>query len=467
MEHSIIIIGGGPAGYVAAIEAARNGATVTLIEEDKLGGTCLNRGCIPTKALIRTAEVINTVKNSKEFGVNTSGFNVDIDAIQKRKNDVVSKLVSGVETLLQGNNVRVIKGFASFMDYYTLMVKKDDGDTEIISADNIIIATGSSPLIPPIEGADLSSICTSEELLSFKEVPKSITIIGGGVIGMEMATILNALGSKVNVIEFLPRILSNQDSDITKRYTVIAKKSGITINVKTRVTKIEKVEDGYSIIAKGPKGDVSFESEKVMIAVGRKPNIDGLNIDEIGIKHNGKGIIVDYNYQTNIRGIYAIGDVNGLCMLAHAASHQGECVANYIMGIRENMSSMVPACVFVFPEIASVGITEDEAKGQEIPYITSKFMFGANGKALAMGEEQGFIKLIATRHDGVDREDEIIIGAHIMGPHASDLIHECNIFISKRMKIREIKNIIHAHPTLSEVVIEAVNGLIGEAIHSL
>jgi dihydrolipoamide dehydrogenase len=458
MDKDIIVIGGGPGGYVAAIRAAQLGARVCVIEKDKLGGTCLNRGCIPTKALYRNAEILNTLRNIDEFGISISGFDIDIEKIHCRKQCIIDQLVGGVAQLLKANNVEVINGLAVFKDKNTVEISMEDGSTKEISADNIIISTGSAPAIPPIEGADAEGIYTSEDILNFNKIPSSLAVIGGGVVGMELACVFNAMGTKVSVVEYMPNILGPTDSDITKRLTVSFKKKGIDINLSTKVTKIEKTAGGYTVYGEGKKGEVKIETEKVLISAGRIPVVKGLNLEGIGIDFDRKGIKVDSNCETNVKGIYAVGDVNGKIMLAHAASHQGILAAEKIMGIDSAaLHHIVPSCIFVFPEVASVGITEDEARRDELDYKVSKFMFGANGKALALGEGEGFIKVIAI--------DDVIAGVHIMGPHASDLIHEGTLAIANNMKIDQIKNTIHAHPTLSEAFTEAVMGLKGEAIH--
>lgn len=460
MDKDLIVIGGGPGGYVAAIRAAQLGAKVALVEKDKLGGTCLNRGCIPTKALYRNAELLNTLKHIDEFGINVDSVKIDVEKIHCRKQGVVDQLVGGVAQLLKANKVEVLSGEASFIDKNTVKIHKTDGTESLLSAENIIIATGSEPSIPPIEGADLEGIYTSEDILNFESIPSSLAVIGGGVVGMELACIFNALGTKVTVIEFLPNILAQIDSDITKRLTVSLKKKGIDINVSTKVTKLEKSSDGYVIYGEGKKGEIKVEAEKVLISAGRTPSVKGLNLEGINVDFDRKGVKVDEGFQTNVSGIYAIGDVNGKIMLAHAASHQGIAVAEKIMGKGSAaLSHIVPSCVFVFPEIASVGVTEDEVKNSGIAYKTSKFMFGANGKALALGEGEGFVKVIA------NTSDDSIMGVHIMGPHASDLIHEAALAITNNLKIEQIKNTIHAHPTLSEAFSEAAMGILGQAIH--
>lgn len=467
MDRDIIVIGAGPGGYTAAIRAAQLKAKVTIVEKDELGGTCLNRGCIPTKTLYRNAELLYNLKNMDKFGINVENVSLNVDKIQERKCEVVNTLKDGISKLLKGNGVEFIKGRASIKDKNTIEIFKEDGTKTTLTTKNIIIATGSKPSIPPIKGADLEGIFTSEEILNFKEIPESLTVVGGGVVGMELACILRALGTKVQVVEFLPAILSQLDMDIVKRLTVYIKKKGIDIYTGTKVCEIAKDGEGFSIICQGKKGEFTLQSKNVMISAGRIPVHTDLNLESLEIELNKRAIKVDESYETKVKGIYAIGDVNGNVMLAHAAANQGVKVAEKIMGCNNKDSkAVIPACVFVFPEVAYVGITEEEAKNQEINYRTSRFMFGANGKALAMGEAEGFVKVISS-NTAKDPKDDVILGVHIMGPHASDMIHEGALAISNNLTIEDIKNTVHAHPTLSEAFYEAVLGLNGEAIHSM
>lgn len=459
VDRDVIIIGGGPGGYVAAIRASQLKAKVTLIEEDKIGGTCLNRGCIPTKALYREAEILNVLKRADEFGINIGGYRIDVDVMQKRKQKIVDELTNGIENLLMANHVEVVQGRASFVDRNTISVECSNGTKTQFTGENIIIATGSKPKIPNIPGID--DAYTSEDILNFKEVPKSLAVIGGGVIGIEIASIFSSMGTKVDVIEFLPSILQGLDSDIVKRIVPMLKRRGISVSTSCKVTMIEKHDGMFTVHFEGRKGEMTVEAEKVLVSTGRIPNIDGLGMECTRVDFDRKGIRVDENYETNVKGIYAIGDVNGITMLAHAASHQGIAVVENIMGMKRKCSvQTVPACVFSFPEIAFAGITEDYAKAKQIPYKTSKFMFGANGKALTMGEGEGFVKVISDDKD-------VITGVHILGPHASDLISEGTIAINKKLTVKDIKNTIHAHPTLSEAFYESVLGLDGESIHMM
>ncbi|WP_163195332.1 dihydrolipoyl dehydrogenase [Clostridium thermarum] len=469
MDKSIIIIGGGPAGYTAAIRGAQLGAKVTLVEKDELGGTCLNCGCIPTKALYRTAEIVNTLRNIDHFGIRIEGYSIDVNKIHERKRTIVKQLVSGVQQLLKANKVEVVKGRAQFKNESTVTVIKDDGSEEDLRGNHIIIAAGSKPMLPPIPGANLEGIMLSDDILDFTEVPKSLAVIGGGVIGMEFAAIFNALGTKVTVVEYMTSILSMADSDIIKRFTAIQKKKGMEIFTSTKVVGIEKSEYEYILNCETKKGITKIAAEKVLLSVGRAPLIEELNLQAAGIGFDRKGVKVDSNFRTNVKGIYAIGDINGKAMLAHAAAHHGiKAVEHIVIGRESEDKSVVPSCIFTFPEIASVGITEEMAKEQGINYKVGKFLFGANGKALTLGEPEGMVKVISKIRDEVEGENkEEIIGVHIMGPHASDIIHEGSLVVSTGLRVEDVIETIHAHPTLAEAFSEAVMAIKGQSIHQV
>lgn len=459
MDKDIIIIGGGPGGYVAAIRAAQLGLNVTVIEKDKLGGTCLNRGCIPTKALYRNAEILNILENIDEFGINVSDYSINVAKVQDRKNKIVHTLVSGVEQLLKANKVEVISGEATLKDKNTVTVKTADGLKDITTK-NIIIATGSVPYMPNIKGIEEKGVVTSDELLEFEEIPEELAVLGGGVIGLEFAGIFNAMKTKVKVIKASTTMFPSVDSDITKRYSAYLKKQGIEVQSSVDVKSIERQGEKLVIKAEGKKGEMSITADTILISKGRRANVKGLDVESLGMVMDKKGIRVDENLKTNIEGVYAIGDVNGISLLAHAASHQGVYAVEHIAGLtNKKYEAIIPDCIFVFPEIASVGVTEDEAKKRELEYNASKFMFGANGKALSLGEGDGFIKILSLK------EDDTIIGVHIMGPHASDLIHEGALAINNKLSVEDIKGTVHAHPTLSEAFYEAALGLKKEAIH--
>lgn len=459
MQKRIVVIGGGPGGYVAAIRGAQLGAQVTLIERHKIGGTCLNYGCIPTKTLYKNAELLNTLKHIDDFGISVGEVSIDVDKIQKRKDEVVTQLVTGIEQLIKVNDIDVIQGSASFVSEDTILVTKEDGETFHITCDDIIVASGSKPSMLPLEGIELPGVITSKELLEFESVPRRLVIIGGGVIAMEFAGIFAAMGSEVDVVIRSDRFLKEVDSEITKRFAPFLKKKGINLHKNVSFVRIEKTEDGLALVGETKKGEVKFPADQILVSTGRSPVLEGLNLEAAGIEYTRKGITVDNHYKTTAKNIYAIGDVNGKIMLAHAASHQGIAAAEAIMGIEHKGNhEVVPNCIFVFPEISSVGLSEDEAAEKGIEIKKSKFMFGANGKALSIGEPEGFIKVISNMED-------VILGVHIMGPHASDLIHEGALAITKGLTVDDIANTIHAHPTLGEAFAEATMGLKGEAIH--
>lgn len=457
MDKDIIVIGGGPGGYVAAIRAAQLGAKVSIIEKRDLGGTCLSRGCIPTKVLCKNAEILHTLNHIEDFGIKVSDYSIDVEKIQQRKNEVIDKLVGGVFNLLQSNGVDILRGEAVIEDKNTVKVKLQEGGEKEITTKNIIIATGSEISMPPISGINLPGVIGTDELLEFKEIPKRLVVIGSGVIGIEFANIFKSLGSEVTI--FSSRLLKRIDSEISKRFTSYIKKQGVKVH-NCRASGIFKTENGLLVKGQSPKGEIETEADVVLVASGRVPCFGGIDLERLGIEYDEKGIKVDEYYETKVKGIYAIGDVIGGMMLAHAASNEGVKAAERIMGVLQTPdNAVVPDCIFANPEIAYVGLTEQQAKEKEIDYEVSKFMFGANGKALALGEPDGFVKVIATK------EDKGIIGVHIMGPHASDLIHEGALAISKKLNANDIANTVHAHPTLSETFYEAVLGLNGEAIH--
>lgn len=462
MDRDLLIIGGGPGGYVAAIRGAQLGKKVTLVEEDKIGGTCLNRGCIPTKALYKNAEVINTLSHINDFGVEISDFNINMDKIQSRKNEIVDKLRSGIDQLLKANGIEVIKGRASFKGNKNVEITYPDNTAQVLTADNIIIATGSRSAGLPVPGADLSGVITSDEALSLDYIPKSMAVVGGGVVGVEFAGIFASMGTEVTIIEFLPRLMYRLDEEISKRLTMYLKKKGIKIVTGTSVKEIKVCEGGLKLIAGNERGSIEYTCENILFSAGRLPFMDNLNLEAEKISYDKKGIKVDDCYETSSKGIYAIGDVIGGQMLAHVASEEGRVCVEKIFGLKNHINyDAVPSCIFSFPEVGAVGMTEEEAKEKGIGYVVGKSMFGANGKALTIGEGDGIVKILA------HSETHKILGVHIIGPHASDLIHEGVLAIQNGLTAENIIESIHAHPTLSEAFYEAVCGCQGRAIHSV
>ena len=447
----IIIIGAGPGGYRAALHAAKKGLSVTVIEEKHAGGTCLNSGCIPTKTLCREAEIIDTLRNAATFGIQTGDITIDFAKVMERKNAVVSQLRAGVETLMHTPGITYVRGHAAFIDNKTVEVTHSDSTTgtSAIShfrADNILIATGSQPALPSIDGIGLPGVVTSTGLLSAAAVPQRLAIIGAGVIGMEMASVFNAFGSQVTVIEYLKEALPTLDSDIAKRLRQTLARRGILFNMQSAVKSITRTTALHVTFEQ--KGTAkSADADTVLVATGRAPRIDGLNLDGIGVTYDRKGIHVDKHFRTTVPNIYAIGDVNGQCMLAHAATAQGIHAVNQITGSApDNIRfDIMPSAIFTSPEAASVGDSEDICKRENKPYVCRKGYYRANGKALAMGSPEGMIKLIAT-------PGGTITGCHAFGAHASDIVQEATTLINSHATMAQLADIIHIHPTLSEIL---------------
>ena len=453
----IIIIGAGPGGYETALLAAKRGVEVILIEAGPVGGTCLNEGCIPTKAFCKNAEVLDGLREAAEFGVTDLSYGFDFRTVVERKNAVVDQLRGGVEGLLGHKNITLVRGKASFKGPYTVYV---DGQEYI--ADYIIIATGSVSASLPIPGADLPGVMTSKEILDIEEVPKRLCVIGGGVIGLEFASIFRSFGSDVSVLEYCKDILPRFDTDLAKRLKQSLGKRGIDINTQAQVTGISENGGEYTVSFTRKGKEESVVADKVLMAVGRRANLDSLNLSDIGIECSRRGVAVNDVMQTNVPHIYAIGDINGSMMLAHAATFQGIVALDHIMGIDNEIDlSVMPAAVFTSPEAASVGLTEDECKDKAIPVKCLKSFFRANGKAVTMGETDGFCKIVVAAEpkegDLSPYEPGRILGCHMYGPHSSDIIQEVCALISRKATLEQFRDIIHTHPTLTEVLQSAVH----------
>jgi len=461
MNYDIAIIGGGPGGYVAAIYAGKKKLKIALIEKDELGGTCLNRGCIPTKALIHSASLVSEIKGAKRFGVTAGEIKVDWDAIQKNKQTVVSTLTKGVENLLKANGVKTYKGTAKLLDKNTVELTYREGQKETLTADNIILATGSSPVMIPIPGKDLPGVISSDEALSLKEIPDSMLIIGGGVIGIELGYIYNTLGTQVTIVEMLPQILPRQDGEIQKELRKNLERQGIKIYTDAKVKEIKSEEGKLKTTFETKEGIKEIITPKVLMAAGRRSNIEAFK--DAGIDIQKTGVTVDEYLKTNIDNIYAIGDVTGKSMLAHVASHQGITAVKNILGEDKRMDyKTIPSCIYTSPEVGSVGLTEEEAREKYKDEIkVGKFPFIASGKALTLGERQGFVKIIS------DAKYNEILGVHIIGPNATELIAEAALALKLECTAEELSETIHAHPTLSETVMEASFDIMGEPIHKM
>ncbi len=450
MHSDLIIIGAGPGGYETALSAARRGMSVTLFNGSQLGGTCLNEGCIPTKCLCRNAEAVAQFKEADKFGIDDFTFTLDFNKVMERKTEVTDQLRSGIAMMLKSAKVNVVEAMASFKDRDTVVA-----DGEEYTADNIIIATGSVSKSLPIPGHDLECVMDSSRLLAIEYVPESLTIIGGGVIGMEFANIFASFGSKVTVIEFMKQILPPFDSDIAKRLKQTLTKKGIKIITSAAAKKIEQTEDYRIAVTYECKGkEETVESSDLLMAVGRAPRLDGLNLEATGVEFSPRGIVVDDYMRTNVPHIFATGDVNARMMLAHVASFQGERALNAIQDKEDAIRfDIVPSAVFTVPECGMVGLTEDQCKAQGIEIMTGQSFFRANGKALSMSESDGLCKLIFRKDDGT------LIGAHIMGVQAADLAQQCADLMNRDTTLEQMRQIIFGHPTVSEVILSALHAV--------
>jgi len=460
-KYDIAVVGGGPGGYVAAIRAGQMGAKTALIEKESLGGTCLNWGCIPTKAFVRSAELFADIQEAKNFGIKVENAEVDFPAVVKRKNKIVTRLVKGVEHLLKGHGVDMIEGEASFLDQNHLVV--DDGSSKkAVEAENIIIATGSQPSSLPIPGADLDGILDSRSALDLDELPESLVVVGGGIIGMEFAFIFNNFGVDVTVVEYLDQLVTGVDADIAKELDRSARRRRITVKTGAEVKEIKKSGSNYDVVYESRDKEQTVSGEKVLMAVGRRPFHKGLKAEKLGLEIDERrgGIKINKKMETNVDGIYAVGDVTDEVLLAHVASHQAVVAVENIMGEDKEIDyKAVPGAIFTSPEIGTVGLSEEEAEAEGIDYKVGTFPFAASGKVMAMGEREGKVKIIAEKESGR------IIGAALIGIESSDLIAELTLAVNMGLTDDDLAETIHAHPTTSEVIHEAALDLKGGAIH--
>ncbi len=458
MDQHIVIIGGGPAGYVGAIRAAQLGARVTVIEKDTLGGTCLNVGCIPTKALLASASVLQQIKGAGQFGVKTDNVGFNWTDIQKRKDRVVKKATAGVGMLLKAKQVEVIRGQARLSGNGKITVESEGRLTEI-SYDKLLIATGSQPVIPPIPGIDLPGVLDSTGALVLDAVPKNLLIIGGGVIGCEMAEVYSTFGSKVTIVEMMSQLVPGEDPEAADLLKKSLTKKGVGIILDSKVDRLTQNGDRLNAEITEKDGTKAIiEVNKVLVSVGRKASTQGLGLEEAGIILEKGYIKVNDKMETNISGIYATGDCIGGWLLAHVASREAEIAIENMLGHEVVMEyHAVPRCVYTHPEIASVGISASEAKSEKI--MTGKFPFSASGKASCIGELEGFVKVLA------DKESHQLLGCVIAGPQATELISEASLAVSSRLKLEDMIQTIHSHPTLHESMQEAALNALGRALH--
>lgn len=454
-QFDIIVLGGGPGGYVAAIKAAQLGAKTALVEKEKIGGVCLNVGCIPTKTLLRSAKVYEDLMNSEKFGIDIldkSSVSINWENLMKRKDSIVNKLTGGVKVLLKQNGVEVYNGYGEAIDKNTVVVNE-----EILKTKSLIIATGSSSFIPNTPGLKESFekgfAITSTEALSLEKIPKELIVIGGGVVGVEFAALYNTLGSKVTILQ-RSQILRSLDKDVRETMDRILRNKGINIIYGVDIEQY----DGNKIICKVNGESKIFEGDNILISIGRTANLKG--VEKLNLKVDKKGIITDEQLRTNVEDVYAIGDVNGKYMLAHVASAEGIAAVENIMGKQSKINyDKVPSCIYTFPEVGVVGLSEEEAKERGYKVITSIFPMTANGKAMAEGETEGFVKIVADETYGE------VLGVHIIASHATDMIAEAVTTLELEGTVHDLAKAVHPHPTLSEVVMEAAHGAIDKPIH--
>lgn len=458
-DFDLIILGGGPGGYVAALRAAQYGRKVAIVEERELGGTCLNRGCIPTKYLLHIAELYEMTNRLAKDGVFKTQTDFDFHKIMERKDGTVKILRSGIENLLKKGKIEVFKGRGFLSGRNAVEIAS--ATPQIITADNILIATGSVPLRPPIPGIDANGVITSDEALNLKTCPDKIMIIGGGVIGVEFATIFNSLGKEVVILEMMDEILPGIDSEVSRYLRKILEKSGIKIITSARVADIsagKQLKCSYE--SEGTIG--CAQGEAVLLAIGRKTNTTGIGLENLGVVTEKGYIQVNDRMQTNVKGIYAIGDVTGKIQLAHLASAQGLVAAANIAGENKTMDySVIPKCIYSHPEVAVVGLSEEEAKSKGLNVQSGIFPVGANGKSMILGANEGFAKIVSNKTTGE------ILGAQIIAPRATEMISEICVAMKSEAVIEEIADTVHPHPSVCEILMEAASDTHGLSIHSI
>ncbi len=460
-QYQLTVIGGGPGGYSAALRGAAMGLKTLLVEKERPGGTCLNHGCIPTKSLIYSASLYRKLKEAATFGICSGEIGFDYARVQQRKSSVVEKLVGGLEGLLRAGGVTLWPGRAGLLPGNRIEVTMPDGEKRIAGTDKLIIATGSSEIVPPVPGVDLPGVIYSREALALEELPTSLAVIGGGVIALEMASIFAAFGVSVTIIQ-RSVLLRREDREMVRRLTPYLRRQGIRILTETALCEMSPGEEGGLILTvENSRGEEKLIAEKVLVAVGRRPYFGGLDLAESGIVYSDGGIKVDERMATAVPGVYAVGDaVDPGYFLAHTAIHQGIAAGENAAGGNVSFSGeAVPVCIFTCPELARAGLTEEEAVAKGLAVKVGKFPFSANGKAFLQDEGEGLVKIIA------DAEKGTVLGVHILGPHASDLIQEGTLAVAAGVKVTHLERLIHPHPTLNETIWEASLSVFGAPLH--
>lgn len=457
MDYKIAVLGGGPGGYAAAIRASQLGLSVVIIEKSRLGGTCLNWGCIPTKVILSSTDLLSKIRKSEEFGIHVDGVSIRLDKIIERKNKIVDSLVEGLDKLFKLRKIEIVREFASLTGNNEITT--DSGRK--ITAENIILATGSEPLELPCFNIDHKNVITSNDALDIDHIPEKMLIIGGGVVGCEFGGIFSELGSEITIVEMMDYLLPTEDNQVSRTIQTAFKKKGINFKLKTKVEEVIIEKDNSIRVKFSDNTEETYT--KILAAGGRALNIKGNGIDTSDIElESGKFVKINSSMQTSIPNIYAIGDITGKMMLAHAATAQGLAAVSNIAGLPKELDyTSIPSAIFTSPEIASVGEREQDLKKAGINYKASRFSFAANGKAKGLGETDGFVKVLT------DETGEKVLGAHIVGPHASDLIQELVIIKENKLSLHKLISAVHSHPTLSECVLEAAEGIFKMSIHSV
>ncbi|MDP7353704.1 MAG: dihydrolipoyl dehydrogenase [Desulfobacterales bacterium] len=459
MTKKIIIIGGGPGGYVAAIRAAQLGAQVTVVERGKLGGTCLNRGCVPTKTLLHAARIYKTVQNTRQLGIYCTIDSFRYDKMVEGKNEVVRNNAIGIETIFKNRHIKLLSGIARLSDPTTLKIETAEGKRVKESADALVIATGSEPLIPKFIKFDGDRVITTTEALDLDNLPSSIVIVGGSVSGCEFACLFGQLGSQVYLIEMLDRIVPTEDKELSRRLAGRLKRLGVNVMTKTRVESLERQYPVSSVTVFTDKDQIN--ADYCLLAMGRKLNTENIGLETLGIDFSSEGIKTDKRMQTNVSGVYAVGDVTGKYQLAHVASEQGIIAVENIMEIDATMDyGAIPSFIYTDPEIASVGLKPEEAVEKGMDIIEGKATFKGNAMAHVIKQTSGFVKTV------IDKKTLKILGVHMFGPHVTELLPEAVTMIKMDMTLADVKNVIYPHPTLSETVKESALAAAGEAIHA-